>query len=102
MVKDKKISTGRRKSDSASAGPFWPRLRCSLLTDRCGYARRSRLAWTKKSSAATLSDLPLAVLTDRLRSEVVAIAKGGTSRVGPKRGRVRALQMPGAGKRGQA
>jgi hypothetical protein len=55
------LSSGRRKSANVSAGPFWPKLRCSLLTDRFGYARRSRLAWTKKSTSATLPDLRLAV-----------------------------------------
>src|SRR5579859_5447493 len=31
-------------------GSFRSSLRCSLLTDRCGYARRSRLGWNKNPS----------------------------------------------------
>ena len=49
------LSGPRRKYGDVPGGPFWRRLRCSSVTDRCGYAPSSRLASTKNFLAANVT-----------------------------------------------
>src|SRR5439155_6249293 len=46
-----------KRRNPPGGGSFWPRLRCSLLTDPEGYARRSGLVWAKNPSPQTWSYL---------------------------------------------
>jgi hypothetical protein len=58
----KSLSTVWRKFDDVCGSPFRRRLRCSLLTDRLGYARRSRLVCAKNSLPRTSPNLRHTVL----------------------------------------
>src|SRR4051812_39789782 len=54
----------RHKSGDIPGGSFRRRLRCSLLTDRCGYARRLRPARSENSSPRPSPYLHLGPLSE--------------------------------------
>ena len=59
-----RLSGPRRNFNAAPGGPFRRMLRCSSVTDRCGYAPSSRLACAKKSSPPTSPNLRLGPLSE--------------------------------------
>jgi len=63
-VRTRMPSTDHRKFGHVSGGPFWRRLCCSVLTDRCGYGRRSRRVCAKNSSPATRPYMRFPVLLE--------------------------------------
>src|SRR4029077_3179242 len=55
---------------------FWRRRRCSLLTDPCGYARRSRLVCAKNPLPPTCPYLRIRPLRERVQPEKHRVARG--------------------------